>query len=287
MDANGHDKQQEEEAAGHNHRRPRRGHHFVLAHGLCHGAWCWYKAATALRRAGHAVTAPDMAGCGAHPARLADVRGFEEYSRPLLDAVAALPEGERAVLVAHSHGGCGVALAAERFPDKVAAAVFVTASLPAVGRSMAAATTDEYLRFIAEEPDFFLDTKQLQQENPEIPGNPIIFGQNFMAQRLYQLCSPEDLTLGMSLVQPANRFNEDSLMRDEKVLTETGYGSTRRVFVVIEDDFGIPVEFQRRMVAQSPGVEVEEIAGADHMVMLSRPQELVELLVRIANKCSE
>ncbi|TVU19099.1 hypothetical protein EJB05_35232, partial [Eragrostis curvula] len=142
--ANGHDKHQlQEEAAGHRDRRQRRRHHFVLAHGLCHGAWCWYNAAAALRRAGHAVTAPDMAGCGAHPARLADVPGFEEYSRPLLDAVAALPEGERVVIVAHSHGGCGVALAAERFPDKVAAAVFVTASLPAVGRSMAAATTDE------------------------------------------------------------------------------------------------------------------------------------------------
>ncbi|GJM88400.1 hypothetical protein PR202_ga04458 [Eleusine coracana subsp. coracana] len=117
-------------------------HHFVLVHGLCHGAWCWYKAATLLRAAGHAVTALDMAGCGAHPARLADVRCFEEYSRPLLDAVAALPPGDRAVLVAHSHGGYSVALAAERFPEKVAAAVFVTASLPAVGRSMAAATDE-------------------------------------------------------------------------------------------------------------------------------------------------
>lgn len=118
-------------------------HHLVLVHGLCHGAWCWYKAATALRRAGHRVTALDMAGCGAHPARVDEVRTFEEYSRPLLDAVAAVPAGERVVLVAHSHGGLSVALAAERFPGKVAAAVFLTASLPAVGRSMAAATTDE------------------------------------------------------------------------------------------------------------------------------------------------
>jgi hypothetical protein len=29
----------------------------VLVHGLCHGAWCWYKAATALESAGHRVTA--------------------------------------------------------------------------------------------------------------------------------------------------------------------------------------------------------------------------------------
>jgi pimeloyl-ACP methyl ester carboxylesterase len=118
-------------------------YHFVLVHGLCHGAWCWYKAATALRRAGHAVTALDMAGCGAHPARVDEVRTFEEYSRPLLDAVAALPPGDRAVLVGHSQGGFSVALAAERFPEKVAAAVFLAASLPIAGQSMAATTTDE------------------------------------------------------------------------------------------------------------------------------------------------
>ncbi|KAF8765831.1 hypothetical protein HU200_008345 [Digitaria exilis] len=301
-------------------------HHFVLVHGLCHGAWCWYKAATALRRAGHRVTAPDMAGCGAHPARLAEVRTFEEYSRPLLDAVAALPPGERAVLVGHSHGGCGVALAAERFPEKVAAAVFVAASMPAVGRSMGAATTDEVRQIpgralnrvtfdlsgnaaacrklhVINRPDFFLDTKVLDQENPDIPGHPVIFGPKFVAQRLYQLSPPEvsqteprsvlllpvnDLTLALSLIRPANRFNEDPLMKDENLLTEAGYGSVRRVFVVVEDDLGIPAEFQRRMIALSPaGVEVEamDAGGADHMAMLSRPEELVERLIRIADNC--
>ena len=92
------------------------------------------------------------------------------------------------------------------------------------------------------------------------------------------------MTLALSLIRPANRFNEDALMTDEKLLTEAGYGSARRVFVVVEDDLGIPAEFQRRMIAQSPGVEVEAMTagGADHMAMLSRPQELVDLLVRIA-----
>ena len=52
---------------------------------------------------------------------------------------------------------------------------------------------------------------------------------------------------------------------------------------MVEDDHGIPVEFQSHMVAQSPRIEVEEIAGADHMAMLSRPDQLVELLIRIAN----
>jgi predicted alpha/beta hydrolase family esterase len=85
-----------------------------------------------------------MAGSGANPAHLADVHTFEKYSRPLLDAMAALPAGEQIVLVAHIHCGYSVALAVERFRDKVAAVVFVTATMPAVGRPMAA-TSDEVM----------------------------------------------------------------------------------------------------------------------------------------------
>ena len=111
-------------------------HHFVLIHGVCHGAWCWYRVATALEAAGHRVTALDMAGCGASPGRGEEVASFEEYSRPLLDAVAALPGAEKAVLVAHSFGGQSLALAMERYPEKVAVAVFVTATMPAAGKPM-------------------------------------------------------------------------------------------------------------------------------------------------------
>lgn len=89
------------------------------------------------------------------------------------------------------------------------------------------------------------------------------------------------------LIKPANAFTtgnpDEVVMRDAKLLTQERYGSARRVFVVVEDDHGIPAEFQRRMVAQSPSVEVEEIDGADHMVMLSLPEKLVELLIGIAN----
>jgi hypothetical protein len=32
------------------------------------------------------------------------------------------------------------------------------------------------------------------------------------------------LTLALSLIRPANRFDEDALMKDEKLLTEAGVG---------------------------------------------------------------
>ncbi|CAD6228323.1 unnamed protein product [Miscanthus lutarioriparius] len=98
----------------------RRQHHFVLVHCAYHGAWCWYKVATLLSSAGHRVTALDMAACGASPGRAEEVPSFEEYSRPLLAAVAGLPPDEKAVLISHSFGGLNLALAMERYPDRVA-----------------------------------------------------------------------------------------------------------------------------------------------------------------------
>uniref|UniRef100_A0A453GGL6 AB hydrolase-1 domain-containing protein n=1 Tax=Aegilops tauschii subsp. strangulata TaxID=200361 RepID=A0A453GGL6_AEGTS len=124
--------------------------HFILVHGLCHGAWCWYKVIVALEAAGHRVTAVDLAASGAHPARIDEVHSFEEYSRPLLDAVAAAPEGgsERLVLVGHSHGGLSIALTMERFPGKVATAVFVAAAMPCVGKHMGVTTEEVHQKNI-------------------------------------------------------------------------------------------------------------------------------------------
>ncbi|CAO2196329.1 unnamed protein product, partial [Urochloa humidicola] len=47
---------------------------------------------------------------GARHGRAEEVASFEAYSQPLLDAVAALPPGEQAVLVGHSFGGQSLAL---------------------------------------------------------------------------------------------------------------------------------------------------------------------------------
>jgi pimeloyl-ACP methyl ester carboxylesterase len=95
--------------------------------------WCWYRVATALEAVKHRVMMRDMVGCGASPRHGEVVPSFEEYRWPLLDVMAALPKGEKVVLVAHSFSGQSLALAMERYPEKV---VFITATMPAAGKPM-------------------------------------------------------------------------------------------------------------------------------------------------------
>lgn len=104
--------------------------HFVLVHGICHGAWCWYKLLPLLEQAGHRATALDLGACGVHPKRIEDVGSMSDYLQPLMEFMASLPDDERVILVGHSYGGLGIALAMESFPQKISLGVFVTSYMP-------------------------------------------------------------------------------------------------------------------------------------------------------------
>nr|CAB3479352.1 unnamed protein product [Digitaria exilis] len=260
------------------------GKHFILVHGLCHGAWSWYKVATLLRAAGHRVTALDLAAAGAHPARLNEVRSFEEYSRPLLDAVAAAGDGEGLILVGHSHGGLSLALAMERFPRKVAAAVFVDAAMPWVGKHMGV-TTEGFMRRAASK-GLLMDCQMVpikSSSDKDNSGVAMVMGPRFMEQK-YNQSAAEDLTLAKLLVRPGNQFLDDPVMKDEALLTAGNYGSVRKVFVAAKADGSSTEEMTRWIMGTNPGTELEEIAGADHFVMNSKPRELCDALLRIANR---
>jgi pimeloyl-ACP methyl ester carboxylesterase len=84
------------------------------------------------------------------------------------------------------------------------------------------------------------------------------------------------------LLRPGGTFYTDPAKKD--MLTQENYGSVNRIFIVCKQDKAIKLEFQKWMVEQSPDTEVKEIEGADHMAMLSQPEELSCLLIEIAKK---
>ncbi|PPE00027.1 hypothetical protein GOBAR_DD02948 [Gossypium barbadense] len=104
--------------------------HFILVHGACHGAWCWYKLKPRLESAGHRVTAVNMAASGINMKAIQGVHSMYEYSKPLLEILASLAPGEKAILVGHSLGGLNLALAMEKYPENISAAVFLAAFMP-------------------------------------------------------------------------------------------------------------------------------------------------------------
>ncbi|XP_017244611.1 methyl jasmonate esterase 1 [Daucus carota subsp. sativus] len=257
--------------------------HFVLVHGACHGSWCWYKVATLLKSAGHTVTAVDLGGAGINPKQRHQLTTLADQLEPLMELMAALQPEEKVILVGHSMGGIAVSIAAEKFTKNVAAAVFVAAFMPNPDFNL----HQFYRQLFNSQPDSndkqvteagvlnFQDSRFTFEERED--SSSFLFRPNILRSTLYQLSPPEDLTLASSLVRPMPIFRDHASLKAAE-LTNKGYGSIRRVYIVSQGDLIIPEKIQREIILDYPPQDVKEISDSDHMVMFSKPQELDSLL---------
>ncbi|XP_073018806.1 salicylic acid-binding protein 2 isoform X2 [Primulina eburnea] len=251
----------------------------VLVHGVCHGAWCWYKLKPLLEASGHDVTALDLSASGVDQRSLDDIRTLEDYTKPLLEFMASIPQDEKVVLVGHSMGGLNIAVAMDKYPEKIGVAVFLSASLPDATHAPSY-VLDRYCEQIP--ADEWLDTKFSPIGTPENPQTSMLFGPKFISLKLYQLCSPQDVTLANALLRPSSLFRED--LWKKSPFSKEGFGSVKRIYVVCSQDKAIPKNFQLWQIENFGVDEVKEIENADHMAMLSTPQELCQELVEITKK---
>ncbi|KAM1261983.1 hypothetical protein ACFX13_027869 [Malus domestica] len=257
------------------HNKTQSPKHFVLTHGACHGAWSWYKVATLLRNSGHNVTALDLGASGINPIQVQQLPSLSEFVEPLTKVMVSLLPNEKVILVGHSLGGAVISIFMERFPHKVAAAVFVTAIM--YGPTLNFSTVHAE---VTKGRDL-MDTQYRYDNGTNNPATSQVFGPKFMATSLYQLSPPQDLNLALSLVRLVPLYNYDVIK-----LTKEKYGSVRRVFIVADQDHAIALDAQNYMIKNNPPNEVKVINGSDHMVMFSKPVELFCHLQSIAENHS-
>lgn len=253
--------------------------HFVLVHGICHGAWCWYKVAALLKSSGHRVSPLDLGGSGINPKKISELTSMSDYAQPLMEFMASLPEEEVVVLVGHSFGGISISLAMEKYPDKILAGVYITAFMPNHD-SPPATRVQEFFNSVMEEP--LMDFQLSFDDGPEHPPTGAFFGPNHMAAKVYQLSPQEDIELAKTVVRPGKWFMKD--LSKESLLTKEKFGSVNRVYIVCKEDMLIKESLQQWYIEHNPTGDVKFIAGADHMPMFSKPRELCKCLQEIAEK---
>ncbi|KAJ4890726.1 Methylesterase 2 [Raphanus sativus] len=255
--------------------------HFVLVHGACHGAWCWYKVKPLLEAAGHRVTALDLAASGIDTTRsITEISTCEQYSEPLIQLIASLPSDEKVVLVGHSFGGYSLAMAMDKFPDKISGSVFVTAFMPDTKHSPSF-VVDKFARETP--PEAWLGS-ELKPYGSDNSGVSMFFSTECMKHALYQLSPVEDIELGLLLKRPGSLFIND-LTKVEN-FSDRGYGSVHRAYIVCKEDKIITKELQWWMIDNYPAKVVKEMEDTDHMPMFSKPQLLSDYLLEIAEKFS-
>ncbi|KAA3475646.1 methylesterase 10-like [Gossypium australe] len=239
--------------------------HFVLVHGMCHGAWCWYKIVSLLKSGGHRVTPLDLGGCGINPKTITDLASLSDYALPLMELMASLPEDEKVILVGHSYGGVIISLAMESFPKKVLAAVYVSALMPNHDYPIATGLMEVWF-----------------DDGSENPPTRALFGPKYTEAKVYQLSPKEDIELGLTLMRQGKVFLKD--LAYESLLSKEKFGSIHRVYIVCKDDLLVKESMQKWYIENSPTEDVKYIAGADHMPMFSKPHELCKCLQEVAHQ---
>ncbi|CAI9110092.1 OLC1v1010057C1 [Oldenlandia corymbosa var. corymbosa] len=168
--------------------------HFVAVHGVGHGAWVYYKLKPRIEAAGHRFTPVDLAGAGVNETKLEEIRSLHDYTKPLLDVLAAVPENEKVVLIGHSGGGMSAAVGMEKYPNKISLAIFLNAIMPDT-KNRPSYVLEKYS---AGTPlDAWKDTKFTVYGDPPITA--LLSGPEFIATTLYHL-SPKEASFSNSIV---------------------------------------------------------------------------------------
>ncbi|XP_030462678.2 methyl jasmonate esterase 1-like isoform X1 [Syzygium oleosum] len=217
-----------------------------------------------------------MATSGIHPKQAQELNSIGEYVEPLFEFLESLRQEEKVILVGHSMGGLVLSMAMERFPEKIAVAVFAAALMP--GPDL---TYHSILEEHSRRVEYKMDPIYRFDDGLEQPPTYISFGHDFLASKVYQLSPPEDLMLASYLGRPFRLHPDQDKMVEEIAVTKGGYSLVRRVYIVCDQDLLLMERLQRWMVEMNQPDEVKVISGSDHMVMFSKPLELCASLEEI------
>jgi len=218
---------------------------FALIHGGGDVGWYWHLVEPVLRRRGHDVVAPDLP-CDDDTATLLD------YTDTVVEAIG---ERRNLIVVGQSYGGFTAPLVADRLPVDVV--VFVAGMVPAPGERPA---------------DWWENTGHRQAVEEQ-------------ARRDGGLTGSDDPLVAFYHDVPTSLAEE--ALRHERSESEAAYNSAWPLdglpavptrFVACTEDRFFPLAFMRRLAAERLGVLPDEI-DAGHCVALSRPRELVDMLV--------
>ena len=233
---------------------------FVLVRGAWHGGWCWHKLVPLLEADGHTVDALDLPGHGDDRSPVSEMTLDGNVGR-IVERIGAA--GEPVVLVGHSMGGMSVTQAAEHVPERISRLVYLSAFLPGDGQAL---------------PD--LAAGDLVQRNlivDEAAGT-ITVAEQALRPAFYGECSEEDYAFATSRLVPESLAAMGAPVR----ITEERAGSVPRAYIECLRDGAIVIDTQRSMQAARPCEPVLQI-DADHSPFLSRPRELADHLLALAD----
>ncbi len=104
----------------------------IMVHGSWHWGGCFQKVADRLALAGYPVATPDLTSHGYDPAAYDSFTSIDAYAQPV-EAMLQKSD-EKVVLFGHSMGGVTLTYLAEKYPEKIAKLIYLTAFMAPQGK---------------------------------------------------------------------------------------------------------------------------------------------------------
>ena len=227
----------------------------VLVHGAFAGSSSWNPVVTELQRDGYRVIA------AANPLR--SVAGDGDYVARIVKSVAG-----PVILVGHSYGGEVITVAAVGATN-VKALVFVAGIAPDTGDSAASLGAKFPTGTLGETL-----TKPVPQANGA--GDVYIDQAKYWAQ--FAADMPKAAAMQMAVTQ--RPITQEAL--GEALAAPATWKTIPSWFVYGSLDKNIPAELHAFMAKRASAKATVEIKGASHVVMLSHPHEVTQLIERAA-----
>eukprot|EP00262_Sarcandra_glabra_P004162 TRINITY_DN15147_c0_g1_i1.p1 TRINITY_DN15147_c0_g1~~TRINITY_DN15147_c0_g1_i1.p1 ORF type:complete len:261 (+),score=15.47 TRINITY_DN15147_c0_g1_i1:87-869(+) len=248
-------------------------HHFILVHGASHGAWCWYKIRCLLENSGNKVSCVDLAGAGIHPTDPNTIFSFDEYNKPLIDLISALPEDETIILVGHSLGGLSVTQAIHKFGNKIRLAIYIAALMVRSGHSMEQDTKRRSPEDLEQKRKIFALNFGLGPQNPP---TSVICRKEYQRECFYDMSPKEDSTLASMLLRPSPCRATGEVHFVEGAAVD----SVKRVFIKTICDKIMHPDRQDKVINGWPPNQVLTIES-DHSPFFSAPTQLFNLILKV------
>jgi len=237
---------------------------YVLVHGAWQGAWGWDYLKKTLEGRGQRVLAVDLPGHGKRiQADLAKV-GLQDYVAIVVGEIVE-HDLRDVILVGHSLAGITVPYVAERVRERTRRLIFISCVLPDEGRT-ALETLGPLDRFSYR---LIVALTNARRRGASIPA--------FLAKRKF--CNDMDEKTTKWLLK---RLVPEPVGPWEEQISRRGLpADIPRTYIVLTEDRTLQPTKQRRMLRHLGKPEVVELA-AGHNAMLTKPQELAEILLRYA-----
>lgn len=188
--------------------------------------------------------------------------------RSMVSAVRAeLPEGDPAIVVAHSRGGIVASALAEAEPERVRASVYLAAFMLRSGERVVDHFRSDKASLVA--PNVVVDRVAMTD----------MLLERAFREALYADCSEDDVELATRLLTPEPLL--PALTRLS--ITDARYGRVPRHYVELTEDRAVTPDLQRRLYFAQECVSVTRL-DASHSAYFSRPDELAGVLERIASR---